>query len=209
MVVTFYVWGAWLSSGPGEEDKGQLEGDQLIWGTIFLEKDVGRGGQSWGWGVRPNFLQPGPPPQRKGPTPTESSQVTKSASAAEPKRNKIPNWIDFTNSKKVSAWGGLLSALGRGREGPASQERAPGKNRWLVFWCPTTHYKNNDHNVAASFVNCHELWCHVLYQGLSRMTSSVQSSHSVYTVNSIYCRNYLTSMNISIYIFKVSLKSQS
>ena len=57
---------------------------------IFLEKDIGRGGQSWG-GVCSPIPAARASPAAQGTDSNRIKSGDKSASAAEPKQNKIPN----------------------------------------------------------------------------------------------------------------------
>lgn len=85
------------------------------------------------------------------------------------------------------------------------------KKGQLLFWGPTTSCN------TIIFIMLISLFCQVPYALMPRIVPRAlqddlvcaQSSHSMYRVHSVYCRNYLTSLNISLYICKMSLKSQS
>ena len=103
-------------------------------------------------GCAPRFLQPGPPLQHRGLTPTESSQVTNRLQQQSPNRTKYPiESISPTIGKSLheAACSQLLAEEGRGlplRKGPlgwgdrqaAVRHWAEGRTRLLGRICLTT-----------------------------------------------------------------------
>ena len=94
----------------------------------------------------PDFLQPGPPPQHRGLTPTESSQVTNRLQQQSPNGTKSPiESISPTVGKSLheAACSQLLAEEGKGPLGSgdrqaAARHWAEGRTRLLGRICLTT-----------------------------------------------------------------------